>query len=213
MHLKRGKFITLEGPEGCGKSTHARLLFNYLRRKGCKCVLTHEPGGTFLGERIRKILLDPATKGMSAVCETLLFEASRAALVEKIIIPSILKGLIVICDRFSDATFVYQGLAGKQDLKTLKTINEYSTRDIKPDLTILLDIEAEEGLRRARKARDGKPFRWDRMERKSLAYHKAVRKGYLKLAGREKKRIKAIKTQDDISKTQELIRREVLRIL
>lgn len=214
MKRRKGKFITLEGPEGCGKSTHARSLFSYLRRRGYKCVLTREPGGTPLGEEIRKILLNPANGGMSPACETLLFEASRAALVEKIIRPSLSKGLIVICDRFSDATLAYQGFAGGQNLKTLKKINEYAARGLRPDLTIVLDIGAKVGLRRAKKVGAGKKlFKWDRMERKSLAYHKAVRNGYLRLARQEKRRIKVIKTQPDIKKTQRLIRQEVLNVI
>lgn len=215
MMKKRGKFITLEGAEGCGKSTHARLLFNYLRKKRYKCVLTREPGGTPLGEKIRKVLLDPANRGMSPICEMLLFEASRAALVEKVILPSLSKGLIVMSDRFSDATLVYQGLAGKQNLKRLKAIDEYATSGIKPDLTIVLDIDVKEGLKRAKRAgkRKTKFFKWDRMERKSLAYHKAVKEGYLTLARQDKKRIKVIKTQNDIRKTQELIRREVMNVI
>ena len=215
-HKRKGKFITLEGPEGCGKTTHVQLLFNYLCRKGYKCVLTREPGGTPLGEEIRTILLNPEYKGMSAVSETLLFEASRASLVEKFLIPYLSKGFIVLSDRFSDATLVYQGFAGKQNLKMLKTIDKYATRSIKPDLTVVLDIDVKEGLRRAREVgskKRRKIFRWDRMERKSLAYHKAVRAGYLKLAGQEKKRIKVIKTQADINKTQGLIRKEVLRVI
>jgi len=209
---KKGKFITLEGPEGCGKSTHARLLLNYLKTKGYRCILTREPGGTPLGEKIRKTLLNPANKGMSAACETLLFEASRAALVEKVILPALSKGIIVISDRFSDATFVYQGFAGRQNLKKLKAIDEYATYGIKPDLTIVLDIDSKKGLRRARKAdtRKKKLFKWDRMERKSLAYHRAVRGGYLKLARQEKKRIKVIKTQKRIEGTQQLVRKLVL---
>ncbi len=217
LHVKKrkGKFITLEGAEGCGKSTHARLLYNYLRRKGYNCVLTREPGGTLLGEKIRKVLLNPANRGMSAVCETLLFEASRAVLVEEVIVPSLTKGAIVISDRFSDATLVYQGFAGRQDLKKLRAIDKYATYGTKPNLTIVLDIDAREGLRRAKKkeSRKKKFFKWDRMERKSLPYHKAVRRGYLRLAKQEVKRVKVIVTQPDISKTQELIRKKVLRII
>ena len=215
MKRKKGKFITLEGPEGCGKTTHVQLLFQYLCHKGHKCVLTREPGGTPPGEEIRAILLNPAYKGMSSACETLLFEASRAALVEKFIIPYLLKGFIVISDRFSDATLAYQGFAEKQNLKILRRLNSYATYGISPDLTIVLDISAKEGLKRTKRARNRsrKLFKWDRMERKSLAYHKAVRSGYLKLARLDKKRIKVVKTQSDITKTQQLIRQEVLRVL
>jgi dTMP kinase len=212
---RKGKFITLEGPEGCGKSTHAVLLFNFLLKKGYHCIFTREPGGTLIGEEIRRVLLDPKNRGMNPICETLLFEASRATLVEKVIRPSLEKGYVVICDRFSDATLVYQGYAGKQDLKKLRIIDKYATRGIKPDLTVVLDIPAKEGLKRTKKSshRKKKLFKWDRMERKSLAFHNAVRNGYLRLARRERKRIKVIKTQEDINKTQGLIRREVLRII
>ena len=210
---KRGKFITLEGPEGCGKSTHARLLYNYLRKKGYRCILTREPGGSAIGEKIRKILLDPANKGMGPVCETLLFEASRSLLVEKVIIPALSKGMIIISDRFSDATYVYQGLAGKQNLKKLKTIDEYATYGIKPDLTIVLDIDAKKGLERTKRNERKKSFKWDRMERKPLSYHKAVRDGYMKLAANNRKRIKVIKTQRNIGKTQDLVRRKVLNVI
>jgi dTMP kinase len=212
MRKRKGKFITLEGVEGCGKSTQARLLYNYLRKNGYKCILTREPGGTPLSEAIRGVLLDPSNRGMSAVCETLLFEASRAALVEKVILPALSKGYIVISDRFSDATLVYQCFAGNQDLKTFRVIDRYATRGLRPDLTIVLDIETKKGLRRARKAdnRKKKLFKWDRMERKSVAYHRAVRRGYLKLAKQEKRRVKVIKTQPGISDTQALIRKLVL---
>jgi dTMP kinase len=215
MKKRKGKFITLEGPEGCGKTTHLQLLFKYLCHKGYKCVLTREPGGTPLGEEVRAVLLNPTYKGMSSTCETLLFEASRAALVERFIIPYLSKGFTVLSDRFSDATLVYQGFAGKQDLKTLRRLNDYATYGVKPNLTIVLDIDAKEGLKRTKRARSKsrKLFKRDRMEGKSLAYHKAVRNGYLRLAKVDKKRIKVIKTQRDINKTQQLIRQEVLRIL
>ena len=152
------------------------------------------------------ILLDT-----NVISETLLFEASRAALVEKVILPALSKSLIVISDRFSDATFAYQGFAGKQDLGTIKSIDRYATQGVKPDLTILLDIDVKEGLKRASGKRkyNGR----DRMERKSLAFHKAVRRGYLALAKAEPRRIKVIKTQSSIDKTRELIVKEVLNVV
>lgn len=208
---EKGVFITLEGPEGCGKTTQACLLYNYLRKKGYKCVLTREPGGIPLSEKIREILLNPQNKGINAVCETLLFEASRAALVEKVINPSLAKGFIVISDRFSDATLAYQGFAGGQDVRAIKIIDGYATQGVRPDLTILLDIEVKEGLKRAsgkRKYR-GK----DRMESKSLSYHRAVRRGYFVLAKQEPSRIKVIKTQESIEKTQGLIRKVVSNVI
>jgi len=206
-----GKFITLEGPEGCGKSTHARMLYEYLKGAGYRCVLTREPGGTAFGERVRKILLDPSNRGMTLDCETLLFEASRAALVDEVIAPALAKGFIVLCDRFSDATMVYQGLAGGQDIKKIETLDERARRGIKPCLTITLDIEAGEGLRRAKRAhnRKRKIFKWDRVERRPLAYHRRVRRGYLKIAALEKNRVKVIRTHSDINLTQKLIRRVV----
>ncbi|MBU4376700.1 MAG: dTMP kinase [Candidatus Omnitrophica bacterium] len=209
--MKKGVFITFEGPEGSGKTTQASLLYTYLVSEGYKCVLTREPGGIPLSEKIREILLNPKHKGINAVCETLLFEASRAALVEKIILPSLSKDLIVISDRFSDATLAYQGFAGNQDIKTIKTIDGYATQGIRPDITILLDIGVKVGLKRASGKRKYKGP--DRMERKSLAYHEAVRRGYLTLARGDKKRIKVIKTQSTIEKTHQIVKKEVTKYL
>ncbi len=215
MGKKYGRLITIEGAEGCGKSTHARLLYNYLKRHGYKCILTREPGGTPLNEKIRNILLDPSNRGMNPICEMLLFEASRSVLVEKVILPALSEGYLVICDRYSDSTLVYQGYAGNQDLKTLRLIDRYATRGVRPDLTIVLDIPVKAGLKRARNGatRRKKVFKWDRMERKSLSFHKAVRRGYLALATREKGRIKVIRSQADIGEAQRMIRQTVLRLI
>jgi dTMP kinase len=187
------------------------LLYNYLRNKGYNCVLTREPGGVPLSEKIRNILLDPNNKGINVFSETLLFAAARAALVDKVIKPALSKGCIVICDRFSDATLAYQGYAGRQDLKAIKFIDRYATQGIKPDLTILLDIDIKTGLKRASGKREYRGG--DRMEKKTVVYHKAVRRGYLTLARLEKKRIKLIRTQNTIHKTQQLVREAVKNVV
>ncbi|MBN1872386.1 MAG: dTMP kinase [Candidatus Omnitrophica bacterium] len=208
---RKGLFITLEGVDGCGKSTQAKLLYNYLRRSGYKCILTREPGGTPFGEDIREILLDPSHKGISPTSETLLFESSRSVLVKDVILPHLEKGYIVISDRFSDATLVYQGFAGGENISFLKELNKYASLGLMPDLTLVLDIDAETGLKRSKC--DLKNGAKDRMEKKSLAYHRRVRRGYLKLASLERKRIKVIKVEDSVHDTQKRIRDEVLSIL
>lgn len=205
--LKRGIFITFEGPEGCGKSTHAGLLFSYLKCRGYDCIRTREPGGTRAGEFIRDMLLHSKNMRISAMTETLLFEASRAQILEEVIRPALALGKIVICDRYSDSTICYQGYAGRIPLRYVMSLDRIATGGLKPDITILLDIDTITGLRRAK--RKGV----DRMERKRLAYHRCVRRGYLALAGREKKRIRVIKVADDIYKTQAAVRKEVMGVI
>ena len=208
---RRGLFITFEGVDGCGKTTQAKLLYNHLRRNGYRCILTREPGGTSLGEDIRRILLNPGHGGMSAISETLLFEASRSALVKDVILPHLKKGYIVISDRFSDATIAYQGYAGGENLTFLKEMNRYASFGLEPDLTIVLDIDAKTGLKRSKA--DFKIGVRDRMEKKSLAFHRKVRNGYLKLAASHRDRIKVIKVEASIDDTQQRIREQISRIL
>ena len=206
-NLKKGIFITFEGPEGCGKSTHAELLCNFLKERSHDCVLTREPGGTRCGEEIRQLLLHSSGFSISDLTELFLFEAARSQIVEELIKPSLAKGKIVICDRFSDATVTYQGYGGGIDLKAIETLNEIATKGLKPDITILLDIDTATGLTRAQSKGV------DRMEKKELAYHKRVAAGYLKLAKRFPKRIKVIKVDSSIEYTQTLVRREVEKIV
>jgi len=195
----KGKFITFEGSEGSGKSTQVRLLYNYLKKKGCSVIRIREPGTTKISEKIRDILLDPKNKEMSGLSEMLLYMAARAQIVEDVILPALKKGKIVICDRFLDATVAYQGYGGGIDIKLIKRIGKYATKSIKPDITFFLDVDVNEGLKRAGKTKD-------RIERKSIAYHRKVRKGYLKLAKQEPKRIKIIPVKDKKDKTQLIIR-------
>lgn len=194
----KGIFITFEGSEGCGKSTQSRLLYEYLKRKGYNVVYLREPGGNKISEKIRKILLDP-NNHISPICETLLYMGARAEVVDKIIRPALSKGQIVICDRFLDSTFAYQGYGLGIDIGFIKRVGNFVTAGIKPDLTILLDLPIKKGL----KHRESKK---DRIEKRSLQYHLAVRKGYLKLASQDAKRIKIVKVDKDRNKTQLKIR-------
>ncbi len=195
----KGLFITFEGSERCGKSTQSKLLYNYLKRKGCNPVYLREPGGTKISEYIRKILLDHHNHTMVAQAELLLYMASRAQLVGEVINPALKKGKIVICDRFLDSTLAYQGYGLGVDVNFIKQVGNFSTNAIKPDLTILLDLPAEKGLRKCGKVKD-------RIERRCLEYHLKVRRGYLKLAADEPKRIKIVKVAKDKLVTQKNIR-------
>lgn len=198
--MSRGKFITIEGPEGSGKSTHSRLLCLYLKRNGYKVLHTREPGGTEAGEAIRSILLDKKNKGMSDACELFLFLAARAQVVEEVIKPALAKGYTVVCDRFHDATVAYQGYGAGMDLKLIWLAGKLAAGSLKPDLTILLDVETELGLKRAGIK--------DRMEIKSVRFHKKVREGYLKIAKKEPGRIKVIRTSNaTVVEIQDRVRR------
>jgi len=201
--VSRGVFITFEGVEGCGKSTHSKLLFEYLKRSGYSVVHTREPGGTKLGEAVRRVLLDSPGICISDMAELFLFEACRAQIVKEIIRPALDGSCIVISDRFSDATFSYQGYGGRVDLKAIKTLDRVATTGVIPDLTILLDIDTIEGLRRARKKGI------DRMEKKDLSYHKRVRAGYLKISKQSPGRIRRVEVSGRIDEVQTKIRREV----
>jgi dTMP kinase len=203
--------LTFEGPEGSGKSTHCKLLADYLTQKNIQTLCVREPGSTALGEKIRQLLLSPAHKNMSARTELLLYEAARAQHVDEIIIPALKKNITVICDRFYDATFAYQGYGRGIDLAIIKNINDFAVNKIKPDLTILLDIDVNIGLEKSsRLSKD--PFlkgESDRIEQEDTEFHKIVREGYLNLAQREPERIKVVTVKNEISETQLEIRKHI----
>jgi dTMP kinase len=181
-----GLFITFEGGEGCGKSTQIAALKARLEAMGKTVVQTREPGGTALGESVRKLLqYDDAGQGMSPEAELLLFAASRAQHVRELIAPAIAEGQIVLCDRFLDSTTVYQGVARAIDSKKVDTINQFAIGDTNPDLTILIDLPPEIGLARVHARSDGQ---LDRMEKEAIGFFQAVRQGYLDLAKSEPKR-------------------------
>jgi dTMP kinase len=199
-----GILITFEGPEGSGKTTQAKLLFKYLDAKGYKVVLTNEPGGTLVGKRTRKILLDPKLIELCPLAELFLYLADRAQHVEEFIKPKLREGKIVICDRFVDATRVYQGYGRGLPLKTIDKLNLISTQGIMPDLTIILDIDSFTKLKKTPK---------DRIEQAGVDFHTRVRDGYHKIAQMEPKRVKIIKVDGPIGVVQLRIRKYVDELL
>jgi len=183
----KGRFISLEGIEGTGKSTQAKLLSDYLKDKGFDIVLTEEPGGTQIGLRIRELLLSVEHKGMTAVTELLLYNASRSQHIREIILPAISRGAIVITDRFTDSTIAYQGFGRGIDPGLIDSIDLIATGRLRPDITILLDLDAEVGLKRNKGIN-----KIDRLELEDLEFHQRVRNGYHILAEKEPERIKLI---------------------
>ena len=176
-------FVTLEGPDGGGKSTQARQLVDYLQGRGLNVLLTREPGGTPIGDQIRRTLMDLGNTGMNPRTEILLFSASRAQIVHQVIRPHLESGGIVVCDRFYDSTLAYQGYGHGLDLRALQTITAFATGGLRPDLTLLLDLPAEDGLRRRKRG-----GQWNRLDAYDLAFHQRVRQGYFALAAAEPKR-------------------------
>jgi dTMP kinase len=207
-------FITFEGVEGSGKTTQIERLKRYLTQKGIPCKVTREPGGSAIGEKIREILLNPKHREMIPLSELLLYEASRAQHVHEVIKPLLKKGVLVISDRFADASIAYQGYGRKVDLKLVEKLNLLSSQGIKPDLTILLDCPSDMGLKRAIKRNIRlKNEKKDRFESETVQFHKRVRRGYLSLAKKEPNRIKIIDTRSGEEKVFEKIRNIIDRLI
>ncbi len=199
--------ITFEGIEGCGKTTQIELLSDYLAGQGYPVVKTREPGGTGFGEALRKLLLK---KGMSVgpLCELLVFMAMRAQHVDEVILPALQQNKIVLCDRFIDATYAYQGSGRKIDAGTINTLNAMVTKGIRPNLTILLDITAEKGLKRRAASSD-----MDRIEAEEISFHQRVRNAYDRLAKEEPGRFFVVDGSLKIEAIHDLIRTKVLSTL
>ncbi len=195
-------FITFEGPEGSGKTTQIKLLADYLSGQGEAVLTTREPGGTAIGDAIRTVLLTPQHTEMSPRAETLLFNAARAQIVDEVIQPALAAGQIVLCDRYADSTLAYQGYGHGQPLAPLRTLADYATSGLTPDLTLYLDIDPEAGLQRKR---HGDVEEWNRMEERALAFHQAVRAGYLALAAADPARWVVI----DATQSPEAIQAEI----
>ena len=204
--MRQGKFITFEGPEKSGKSTQAKLLKQYLSEKGYSCLFIREPGSTSLSEKIRKILLNKKNNHISHFAEMLLYMTARAQLIKEVIIPALRDGKVVLCDRFIDSTIAYQGYGLGIDINLIKKIGKFVTQDIKPDITILLDLGNKSSLFKDNHKKD-------RIELRSESYHKRVIKGYFLLSRRYPKRIKVVRVKDNIFSTQEEIRKVINKCL
>ena len=200
MDNKRGWFITFEGPEGSGKSTQCRMLIDFLTAKAVPAVLTREPGGTDIGQQIRKIILDPQNKTLTPCTELLLYFADRAQHVAEYIRPELAKGTIVISDRYTDATWAYQGYGRGLDRKAIKFLNAFTTERLRPDITFLLDVNLEKGLDRARtnKSEFAVQGLGDRIEREPVDFYHKVMAGYRSLMKKERSRFVYISGEDTI---------------
>jgi len=194
-----GKLITFEGPEGCGKSTQIKLLAEKLEAQGIKVACTREPGGTATGEAIRNILQhDVVDEPLGERAELLLFTASRAQLMDQVVLPALDRGEWVLCDRFTDSTMAYQGFARGMDIATLDSINDFAINSHKPDLTLLLDLDVEKGFQRLEERYCGGNGTHDRFEREARDFHRRVREGYHKLAEREPERFRIFDADQSI---------------
>ena len=206
--LKRGIFITIEGPEGAGKSTQVGLLMEFLNQNGCPAVRTREPGGTLLAEKIREVVKGHAgAEKMHAVTELLLMEAARSQHVREFVLPQLEQGVTVICDRFSDSTIAYQGGARGIRRSDIVFLNDFASAGRKPDLTFLLDLTPEAGFLRAGK-RVETAGQYDRFEAEDIMFHRSVRNPFLQLAGEEPQRIKVI----DADRSVQEVHLDIIRI-
>ncbi len=195
-----GTFITLEGPDGAGKTTQLRIISNELTAINCQHIITRDPGGTVAGKQIRRILLN-SNFPLSSTAELFLYQADRAQNVAEIIIPALEKGLVVFCDRYIDSTIAYQGYGRGLSLETIETLNNISTNGLKPDLTLLFDLDSETGLSRLH------PGNFDRLEREALDFHQKVRNGYLTLAKNEPNRFCIIDASAPLTNVQTTFRK------
>jgi dTMP kinase len=201
-------FITFEGSEGCGKSSQIALLSRFLQERGYDILTTREPGGTPIGEQIRAVISSLQNTEMQQRTEILLFQASRAQLVEQVIRPHLAKGGVVLSDRYADSTIAYQGFGYQRDLAPLRALIQFATGGLKPDLTLLLDVDVEVGLKR--RARGGE---WNRLDALQLDFYQRVRQGYFQLAKEEPERWVVIDAMQSFKQVQQAIQRAVVERL
>ncbi len=195
-------FITLEGPEGSGKTSHVPHLVEYLREKGYTVFPTREPGGTSIGEQIREVLHSLKNTEMHPRAETLLYQAARAQFVEQVVRPRLALGEIVLSDRYADSTIAYQGYGHQQDLEQVRALVKYATGGLLPDLTVLLDVGVEIGIGRKAKSQE-----WNRLDAYTLEFHQRVRAGYLEMVKQEPKRWAVVDAGKGWDEVQEVLRK------
>jgi len=198
-------FITLEGPEGSGKTSHVPHLVEYLRGKGCTVLPTREPGGTSIGEQVREVLHSLKNTEMHPRTETLLYQAARAQFVEQVVRPRLALGEIVLSDRYADSTIAYQGYGHQQDLEQVRALVRYATGGLVPDLTVLLDVDVEIGIGRKTKSQE-----WNRLDAYTLEFHQRVRAGYLEMVKEDPKRWVVVDAGKGWDEVQKQLRKTIL---
>lgn len=208
-----GLFVTFEGPEGSGKSTQIRILDEVLRARGWDILCTREPGGTSIGEQVRQVLHDLRNEGMLPITEALLYSAARAQHVHDVIRPALRRGQVVLCDRFATSTLAYQGYGHGLDLAMLETITRWVSDGINPDLIIYLDIDVTLGLGRKRRDQQEGRGEWNRMDQQDVAFHRAVRLGYIEMAQQDQARWLVADASRPIQTVHEIILRRITETL
>jgi dTMP kinase len=201
LSLKNKMFITLEGPEGSGKTSHIPPLVEFLRERGYTVFPTREPGGTSIGEQIREVLHSLKNTEMHPRAETLLYQAARAQFVEQIVRPHLALGEIVLSDRYADSTIAYQGYGHKQNLEQVRALVKYATGGLVPDLTVLLDVDVKIGIERKSKSEE-----WNRLDAFTLDFHQRVRDGYLEMCQQEPQRWLMVDARKEWQEVQEQLR-------
>ena len=211
--MSHGIFITLEGIDGTGKSTHARRLAAYLHKRGISTLLTREPGGTKVGEQIRRLLLNPKVTKLSSLAELTLMYAAREQHLEEVVRPALARGHVVISDRYNDASFAYQGYGRLLGVQTVRALDRIICGRTQPELTLLLDLDPQVALNRARARNTRRRVKNTRFENHGLKFQKRVRAGYLALASKQPRRIKLIQADRPVAEIEAEIRKIVDALL
>jgi dTMP kinase len=206
-------FVTFEGPDGSGKTTQIKLLAGHLQALGHDVLVTREPGGTSIGDQIRVVLHDVENVEMACETEFLLYSASRAQLVRLVVKPHLMRGGVVLCDRFADSSMAYQGYGRELDLAAVRLITQFATEGLVPDLTVYLDLPVEVGIERKQVAHAAQAGEWNRLDQQSMDFHRRVRQGYLQMAQADPGRWLVIDAAQSIDDTQAVIRKRLEALL